>query len=222
MSDLVAVPSGAPPTEDALIKLFTSGDLIDLDPRQKAQYLAALCSKTGLDPLSKPYDILYVKGPDGKQRAILYANRTASDQLRKIHDIRTSVVYEGLLQLGTTTREDVYRVDLDVTLGERTERHVGLVSIAGLSGEAMANAIMKCHTKALRRGTLSIVGIGLPDESEVDTIPGRIPVTEAAPRLLTPTAEAPALDKTIPAMAMPQPTAPLFPKPLPAAKPPVR
>ena len=46
------------------------------------------------------------------------------------------------------------------------------MSIAGLKGEAKANAIMKAETKAKRRVTLSIVGLGWTDESEVDSIPG--------------------------------------------------
>lgn len=196
---------------DPLIKLFTAGDLIDLDPRMKAEYLAALCGKLGLNPLSKPFDILYLKGQDGKMKAILYANRTASDQLREIHNIKSEVIYDGPLILGTTIREDVYRVDLNITKGDRTERAVGCVSIAGLQGEALSNAIMKCWTKAMRRGTLSIVGLGLPDESEIDSIPSITP----GPRILTPT--------TDPATTTNEPvtnTNVLFPRPLPAAKPP--
>lgn len=205
-------PIAAPaiPSDDALIKLFTSGDLIDLDPRQKGLYLKALCEKLGLNPLSKPFDILYLKGPDGKMRAILYANRTASDQLREIHNIKSEVVYEGPLMLGTSVREDVYRVDLNITKGDRTERAVGCVSIAGLQGEALSNAIMKCWTKAMRRGTLSIVGLGLPDESEIDSIPSAAP----GPRILTPPTDIresyePGAGANV-----------VFPKPLPAAKPP--
>lgn len=227
---IIAAHEGGP-SEDAVIKLFTSGDLIDLDPKQKAQYLAALCNKLGLNPLSKPFDILYLKDPNGKQRAILYANRTASDQLRKIHNIKLELVYEGPLKLGDVVRDDVYRVDFDVTLGERTERHVGCVSIGGLQGEALANAIMKCFTKASRRGTLSIVGLGLPDESEVDTIPGVVSMSQPAPRVLQP-ADSPGMgnaDYTVPSMPavrMPTPetnTQPVaFPRPLPAAKPPLR
>lgn len=206
---LTPITLPAVPSDDALIKLFTSGDLIDLDPRQKGLYLKALCEKLGLNPLSKPFDILYLKGPDGKTRAILYANRTASDQLREIHNIKSQVVYEGPLTLGTVVREDVYRVDLDITKGDRTERAVGCVSIAGLSGEALSNAIMKCWTKAMRRGTLSIVGLGLPDESEIDSIPN------AGPRILNPSVPPEPLDD--------QPRANVtFPRPLPAAKPPIK
>ena len=41
------------------------------------------------------------------------------------------------------------------------------------AGESRANAIMKATTKAKRRVTLSICGLGgMPDESELDTMPG--------------------------------------------------
>ncbi len=43
---------------------------------------------------------------------------------------------------------------------------------ATLSGEAGANLMMKAVTKAKRRVTLSICGLGMLDETEVVTIPG--------------------------------------------------
>jgi len=39
-------------------------------------------------------------------------------------------------------------------------------------GEALANALMKASTKAKRRLTLSLCGLGFLDETEVGTIPG--------------------------------------------------
>jgi hypothetical protein len=41
------------------------------------------------------------------------------------------------------------------------------VNIEGLKGEALANALMKAETKAKRRATLSAVGLGMMDESEI-------------------------------------------------------
>ena len=43
----------------------------------------------------------------------------------------------------------------------------GAVNINGLKGEALANAMMKAETKAKRRATLSLCGLGLMDELEV-------------------------------------------------------
>jgi hypothetical protein len=45
------------------------------------------------------------------------------------------------------------------------------VSIANVNGEARANAMMKAETKAKRRVTLSICGLGMLDETEVESIP---------------------------------------------------
>ena len=51
-----------------------------------------------------------------------------------------------------------------------------------LKGEALANAMMKAETKAKRRATLSICGLALLDELEVETIPnaGMATPTKAA------------------------------------------
>jgi len=51
----------------------------------------------------------------------------------------------------------------------RSDASTGAVSIKGLSGDALANAMMKAETKAKRRVTLSICGLGLLDETEVET-----------------------------------------------------
>src|SRR5690606_39558393 len=53
----------------------------------------------------------------------------------------------------------------------REDVATGAVSIAGLKGDALANSVMKAETKAKRRLTLSLAGLGWLDESEVDSIP---------------------------------------------------
>jgi hypothetical protein len=50
----------------------------------------------------------------------------------------------------------------------REDESIGAVAIEGLRGEAKANAIMKAETKAKRRVTLSICGLGMMDEEEFD------------------------------------------------------
>ncbi|EOV0478051.1 hypothetical protein ACOIM4_001927, partial [Campylobacter coli] len=44
----------------------------------------------------------------------------------------------------------------------------GALNIKNLGGDNLANAIMKAITKAKRRVTLSICGLGMLDESELD------------------------------------------------------
>jgi len=53
----------------------------------------------------------------------------------------------------------------------REDIATGAVNTKGLAGEALANGYMKCETKAKRRATLSICGLAMLDETEIDSIP---------------------------------------------------
>ncbi len=53
----------------------------------------------------------------------------------------------------------------------REDESIGALPITNLKGEALSNAIMKCETKAKRRVTLSICGLSMMDETEVESIP---------------------------------------------------
>jgi hypothetical protein len=44
--------------------------------------------------------------------------------------------------------------------------------VGHLKGDALANALMRAETKAKRRVTLSLAGLGWLDETEIVTIPG--------------------------------------------------
>jgi len=48
---------------------------------------------------------------------------------------------------------------------------IGAVNITGLKGDNLANAMMKSETKAKRRATLDLLGLGILDETETETIP---------------------------------------------------
>jgi hypothetical protein len=105
---------------------------------------------------------------------VLYARRDAADQLRKINGISVEIVSQkvdgDMLTVHVRARDKTGRSDEDF----------GVVSIAGLRGEARANATLKCITKAKRRVTLSIAGLGFLDETEVEDIPAREHVDAAA------------------------------------------
>ena len=154
----------ADPTESAaskLEKVLVSGDLAALTPDQRVYYYHEVCESVGLNPLTKPFDYLSLNG-----KLVLYANRGCTDQLRSIRSIEVLSLERA--------RED----DLAIVIAhgrDRTGRRdsaLGAVSIKNLAGEALANALMKAETKAKRRLTLSLSGLGLLDEVEVDTVPG--------------------------------------------------
>lgn len=142
--------------ESVLIK----GDLSKLTAEERNSYYRAVCASVGLNPLTKPLEYITL---NGKLR--LYALKDCTDQLRSIHGI-------SVTDLAETDREGVFVVKAKVANAQgRTDVSTGAVNIQGLKGEALANALMKAETKAKRRATLSICGLGLLDETEVDDIP---------------------------------------------------
>lgn len=153
---------------EVLEKVVVQGDLSKLTPQERVLYYRQVCESLGLNPLTRPFDYIVLNG-----KLTLYARKDATDQLRRIHGISVQIVGREFVDaLG------LYVVTARATAPDgRTDEAVGAVSVKGLSGENLANAIMKAETKAKRRVTLSVVGLGWTDESEVDTIPGAQTVT---------------------------------------------
>lgn len=148
--------------------ILLRGDLSKLSASEQAKYVVRVCQMIGVDPLTQPIEILKLKG-----RTVLYAKKDCTDQLRKVHKI--SVVESAEQELG-----GVYIVVTKVKNADgRTDIARGAVSIKGLQGDDLANALMKAETKAKRRATLSICGLGILDESEIETIKEAKPKSSA-------------------------------------------
>lgn len=136
------------------------GDLSKLSPEQRVNHYMAVCKSTGLNPLTKPFDYITLSG-----RLVLYARKDATDQLRKAN--RVSIV-----KLERETISGVYVVTAYARDDQgREDSSIGAVNIEKVQGDALANAMMKAETKAKRRVTLSICGLGWLDETELETIP---------------------------------------------------
>ena len=157
-SDVVPIRQGG----DIMEAVITKGDLAKLTPHERVVYYKRVCDSVGLNPLTRPLAFIMLNG-----KLVLYALRDAADQLRKINGISVEVVSQkvdgDMLTVHVRARDKTGRSDEDF----------GVVSIAGLRGENRANATLKCITKAKRRVTLSIAGLGFLDETEVDDIPAR-------------------------------------------------
>lgn len=149
----------APLSAEIVHSLVTKGDVSLLNAQQRAEYYIQLCERVGLDPATQPFLFIRLQGKE-----VPYATKGAGDQLRRKHSISVAITARERM-------DDVYYVTARATMPDgRTDESQGAVSIAGLKGEALANAVMKAETKAKRRVTLSIVGLGMLDESELDTI----------------------------------------------------
>jgi len=149
------------PLELAVIE----GDLSTLSPQQRLDYYGRVCQSLGLNPYTKPFDYIRLNN-----KLVLYAKRDCTDQLRNIHKV-------SIIQLEQARHEDVWVVTAHAKTDDgRTDTSTGAVAIANLRGEALANALMKAETKAKRRVTLSICGLGMLDESEASSIHDARPV----------------------------------------------
>ena len=156
MSTTLAVPSGLGADIE---KVVIGGDLMPLTPEQRVRYYHAICESLGLNPLTKPFAYIVLNN-----KLQLYALKDCTEQLRKIHGV--SITNVDPRQVG-----DLFVVVAAASDKEgRVDSATGAVNMNGLKGEALANAMMKCETKAKRRVTLSICGLGMLDETEVDTL----------------------------------------------------
>ncbi len=141
-------------------QVVMQGDLAKLNSPQRVTYYNTVCESLGLNPYTRPFDYISLNG-----KLTLYAKKDATEQLRAVKNI-------SITDLEGRMVEDLYIVRAKATMPNgRTDQSTGAVSIGNLKGEQKANAIMKAETKAKRRVTLSISGLGWVDESELETIP---------------------------------------------------
>jgi hypothetical protein len=166
------------PEMGAIERVLITGDLARLTEAQRSDYYGAVCDSLGLNPLTQPFAYLALNG-----KTVLYATKAATEQLRSLHGVSISSVdgktVEGVY-LVTATGKDAKG---------RTDAATGAVPIAGLKGESLANALMKAETKAKRRLTLSLCGLGMLDESEVESIPGAVATPATTTHALPPAAQ---------------------------------
>lgn len=144
---------------DIIASIVLNGDISKLNSDQRVVYVKQVCDRLGIDWTTQPFQILKL---NGKER--LYATKDATDQVRKVNGVsiyKLDKTIESGLCIFTAYAKDK---------SGKEDASSGAVPIEGLKGEHLANAIMKAETKAKRRVTLSICGLGMLDESEVESV----------------------------------------------------
>lgn len=175
MNNAVAIRNGngvvSAEAGDIMESVIIKGDLSKLSANERSAYYLQVCQSVGLNPLTKPFEYITLNG-----KLTLYALRACTDQLRSIHKV-------SVLDLCESERDGVFIVTAKMQNGEgRTDMAKGAVTINGLKGDALANAIMKAETKAKRRATLSLCGLGFLDETEIETIPSEAKRPQTLPK----------------------------------------
>jgi len=150
------------PSYEVMEMVLGTGDIGRLSAQQRVEYYIKLCESIGLNPMSRPFEFITFQG-----KVVPYVKKDATDQLRKIHEV-------SILRLDREFADGMYTVTAHAQVPSgRQDESTGVVNIGSLQGEARANAYMRAESKAKRRVTLSICGLGFLEESEVGSIPGQ-------------------------------------------------
>jgi hypothetical protein len=171
-----SMPITTEETKDTFSKALLSNDLSVLKTAEKVFYLNEVCKSLNLNPLTKPIQLISFKGKE-----IPYFTKEATEQLRKIRKVSITGMEQKMLDGG------IYVVTVHAcTRDGRTDASTGAINVNGLKGDDLCNAMLKAETKAKRRVTLSICGLGFIDESEAYSIPGakkiNIEISDALPK----------------------------------------
>lgn len=186
MNDIVQRSAG-----ELMEQVIIKGDLANLTSADRAAYYNTLCQSLGLNPLTQPFRYLMLDG-----KLTLYATKDCTEQLRKMDKISVTIVareavggaYIVTARASTPdgrVDESIGAVPLEKESGEWANGNNGKRYFksngewVALRGVELANAMMKAETKSKRRVTLSICGLGMLDETEVETIPNAVPFVEA-------------------------------------------
>lgn len=151
-------------------------DLLGLTIEERRQYYVHVCQTLGLNPYTKPLKYIMLEG-----KLTLYACKDATDQLRKINGISLEIVERSVKQSGNGELIIVHVRAKDNT--GRVDEDIGVVAVDKSKDKKnddliAANSMMKAVTKAKRRVTLSISGLGFLDETEVEDIPSAVKIED--------------------------------------------
>ena len=74
-------------------QLILNGDLSKLAANDKVRYYNGYCERMGLDPCTKPFDLLRLNG-----REVLYCTRSGTQQLNKLHSVSHLITSRELIE----------------------------------------------------------------------------------------------------------------------------
>lgn len=161
---MTSLVSGTNAVAARVEEVLVNGNLALLSAEERMDYVRRVCESLGLNPLTRPLEFITLQG-----KLTLYAKRDATDQLRKLHGVNIEVVSQTLDKETGLYTVHVRAIDRN----GRTDEDMGIVHLGKKVGDDLANGMLKAVSKAKRRVTLSICGLGFLTEEEVEDIPER-------------------------------------------------
>lgn len=135
-----------------LLGLFAAnGSIHQLTNPEKRELLAKLCNSLGLNQYIMPFRIYR----DMQGHEFIYATKECCAELRHLHHINilteSHSIIDGMCIASVSGNNKYGRVDSEI----------GAIHIDSLVGQDKANGVMWAMTKAKRRLTLSLAGLGV-------------------------------------------------------------
>lgn len=142
--------------------VVVGGNLAPLTPEQRVRYLKRVCENLRLNWETNPF--IYLPGESGKLQ--LFPTKDCAAQLRRRDTVSIEVTGRTYLP-----EQGVYMVEVVATTPDgRKDSAIGCVGVKGMSHENLANQMMRAETKAKRRVTMSLCGLGLDGDDDAPII----------------------------------------------------
>jgi len=133
-----------------------------MSTKEIEEYYIEICNELRINYKTKPFDIIDIPSRRGT-RKILYLNKDGAAQLSNVFKLSViiidKIIHKDIMTVTVECKDPSGRVVQDIGSG-----------YIGGSGESLANCYMKIVTKAKRRAILSFCGLGILDETEVESI----------------------------------------------------
>jgi hypothetical protein len=155
----------------AFYQVVVNGDLKSLSHKQQAEYLVKLSESLGLNPMTRPFAFIELQG-----KMTVYALKECAAQLAKRDCVSVKLgeyrfnADQNFLEVTATAKDPS---------GRETDEVAAITFSTQLKGDGAANARMRLATKAKRRAILAHCGLGMLDESELDTVSNKKEPTHA-------------------------------------------
>ena len=137
-------------------------DINEMSPEEIEEYYIEICNELRINYKTKPFDIIDIPSRKGT-RKIMYLNKDGAAQLSNIFKLSViiidKIIHKDIMTVTVECKDSTGRIVQDIGSG-----------YIGGAGESLANCYMKIVTKAKRRAILSFCGLGILDETEVESI----------------------------------------------------
>ena len=160
MSNLITSAVNPESLSAEIKNMVVNNSFSRLTEEQRTTLIWSLCNQLKMNPLSQPFQFIQLG-----RGLVLYATKDAANQLKKLHRVSVKV------EVFPTDADGIMMVHAQASMPcGLYDEDMGGVVVKGLRGDDLINARLKAVTKAKRRVTLSICGLGFLDENEVQTV----------------------------------------------------